>query len=119
MNIPSMLRLAKSVAKLSDHRYPMAAIIIKNGKPISVGINQIKTNPNAPRTGLHAECHAIKCSGKYDLRGSSIVVYREKRNGSVGLARPCKYCLIILRERGFKYIHYTTNEFPFFESERI
>jgi tRNA(Arg) A34 adenosine deaminase TadA len=119
MNISSMLRFAKNVAKTSEHRYPMAAVIVHNGKPISVGINQIKTHPDAPRNGLHAECHAIKCSGKYDLAGATIFVYRQKRNGEVGMARPCPDCLKILKEKGFKYMYYTTNKYPFFDGEKI
>ncbi len=89
MNIASMFRLAKNVSKLSNHRYPMGAVIVKNGNVISVGENKLKTNPNAWRTGLHCEVEAVRCSGKYDLEGSSIVVYRENKKGEIALAKPC------------------------------
>jgi deoxycytidylate deaminase len=120
MNISSMFRLAKNVSKLSKHRIQMGAVIVHNGNVISIGENQLKSHPDAWRkTGLHCEIKAIKCSGKYDLSGSTIFVYRQKRNGETGMARPCPDCLKILKEKGFKYMYYTTNEYPFFDGEKI
>ena len=119
MNMASMFRLAKNISKISNHRYKMGAVIVKNGNVISVGTNQLKTHPEAPRNGLHCEIHAIKCSGKYDLKGSSIFVYRETRKGKIAKARPCIYCMEELKKKGFKSIFYTIDEYPFFESEKI
>ena len=117
--IPSLFRLAKNVSKLSPHRVRLGAVIVKNGHPISVAHNQTKSNPHAPYCGLHAETNAIRYAGKIDLRGASIFVYRENRRNQISLARPCKHCLEELRQRGFKYMWYTTSEYPYFDCERI
>lgn len=118
-DIPSFFRLARNVSKLSDHRYKLGAVVVTNGKPIAVGHNQTKTNPCAKWVGLHAEEQAIKACGKANLSGSSIYVYRQKKNGSLAIARPCEHCMQILKDSGVKWIYYTTSEFPFWEVEKI
>ncbi len=119
MNISSMFRLAKNISKLSQHRYPMGAVIVKNGNVISVGENQLKTHTKAWRNGLHCEIKAIMCSGKYDLQGSNIFVYRENKKGEISMAKPCKDCQRILKEKGFKWMYFSVPEYPFFDCEKL
>ena len=115
-----MFRLAKNVSKLSKHKTPMGAVIVKNGNVISVGENQLKSHPEAwNNTGLHCEIRAVKCSGKYDLEGSTIVVYRENKKGEIALAKPCPDCQKFLKEKGFKWMYYSIPEYPFFDCEKI
>ena len=118
-NIPSIFRLAKNVSKNSDHRYKMGSVIVKNGKPLSVGFNQIKSNPNAPYLGLHCEQHALQNCGKENLKGCSIFVYRENRVGDPAMAKPCKNCQKILKENGFRWMYYSVDEYPFWECEKL
>jgi deoxycytidylate deaminase len=118
--IPAMFRLARNVSKMSTHqKVKMGAVIVRNGKPVSVGCNQGKSHPNAPVCGLHAEANAIRYAGKTNLRGSSIFVYRERKDGKLGMARPCEDCMKVLKENGIKWIFYTTYEFPYFDCEKI
>ncbi len=120
IKIPSIFRLAKNVSKLSSHKYQMGACIVKNGNPISVGYNQIKSHPKGWHNGLHAEIAAIKCAGKDSLKGCSIFVYRENKKTKLpALARPCDDCMEELKKLGFKWIYYSTNSFPFWDCERI
>ncbi len=117
---PSLFRLAKSVSKLSQHpRHKLGAVLVVKGKPISVGHNQYKTHPEAKYTGLHAEIQALKSSGKNVIRGSTMFVYREKKDGSLGLSKPCKDCMKELKKFGIKWICYTTEEYPYFEIIKI
>ena len=119
-DLPSIFRLAKNTSKLSPHpRHKLGAVLVVNGKPISVGHNQYKTHPEAPFVGLHAEIQAIKNSGKDRIKGSSIFVYREKKDGSIGISKPCKHCMRQLKKFGVRWIFYTIEEYPFFESIRI
>jgi deoxycytidylate deaminase len=121
MNIPRIFRLAKNVSKFSTHRRcKLGAVIVINGTPIAVGTNKSKTNPNAPFTGLHAEISAIRNTGKTELRGSIIFVYRETKRGIIAMAKPCADCQRKLKEFGIKRVFYTTDYkdgFPFFEIE--
>ena len=99
----------------------MGCCIVSSGRVISVGCNQIKTHPDAWHTGLHCEMVAIRNSAHdFNLKGSSIFVYRESRKtGLPAMARPCKYCMAELKKEGFKWIYYSTNEYPYWESEKI
>ena len=36
--------------------------------------------------------------------------YRERKDGSFGMARPCPACRIAIKNLGIKIIHYTCNE---------
>lgn len=119
-DFPTMFRLAKNVSKLSQHpKHKMGAVIVANGKPISVGHNQYKSHPEAKYSGLHAEIQALKTSGKSKIKGSSIFVYRETKHGDLALAKPCNDCTKQLVEFGIKWVFYTTDEYPYFEVIRI
>lgn len=37
-----------------------------------------------------------------------IYIYRELRDGSIAMARPCKSCFHLLKDIGIKHIYYTT-----------
>jgi deoxycytidylate deaminase len=50
-------------------------------------------------------CAIIKA--KQDLTGSSIYVYRETKNGALGLAKPCPSCREAIREAGINKVYYT------------
>lgn len=117
--VPSMFRLAKNVSKMSLHKQKMGSVIVKNGKPISVGYNQVKSNPEGWHCGLHCEQYAIKYADIDDFKGCSIYVYRERPDGNIGLARPCRYCLEELKKRGFRWMYYSTSEYPFWDCEKI
>ncbi len=115
-----LFRLAKNVSKLSQHpTHKLGAVLVVKGKPISVGHNQYKTHPEAKYTGLHAEIQALKSSGKDIIRGSTMFVYREKKDGSLGLSKPCKDCMKELKKFGIKWICYTIEEYPYFEIIKI
>ncbi len=119
-DFPSMFRLAKNVSKLSHHpRHRLGAVLVVKGKPISVGHNQYKTHPEARYSGLHAEIQALKSCGKKKIKGSSIFVYREKKDGSLGVSKPCKDCMIELEKFGIKWIFYTISEYPYFETIKV
>jgi pyrimidine deaminase RibD-like protein len=116
-------KLAKEISYQSDHRVKVGAVIV-NPKPISIASNINKTHPVhanpyvSIRGSLHAECRAvIRCNS--NLNGSTIYVYRELKNGLPGLARPCNYCLTILKEYGIRVIYYSTSTYPYWKMERI
>lgn len=97
----------------------MGAVIVYKGHPVSVGCNQTKTHPNAPYTGLHAEVQAIRASDRDSLNGSSIFVYRRRKDGRIGKARPCEHCMKELKRVGVRWIYYSIDEYPYWEVEKI
>lgn len=119
-DFPTMFRLAKNVSKLSQHpKHKLGAALVYNGKPVSVGHNRHKSHPEAKYSGLHAEIQALKSSGRSKIRGSSMFVYRETKQGCLALAKPCKDCMSKLIDFGIKWLFYTTSEYPYFEVIRI
>jgi deoxycytidylate deaminase len=117
---PSFFRLAENASKYSTHyQFHLGAVLVVNGHPISVGYNQGKSHPDGRFKGLHAEVAAMKTSGKTKIKGSSMFVYRQKRNGSVGGSHPCVDCMKRLKEFGVKLIYYSTEEYPYWEVESL
>src|SRR3990172_5162273 len=110
-------KLAKDICKYSNHRVQVGAVIC-NKKPVGMASNYKKTHPIhanpyiSIRSSVHAECRAImSCKG--NLKGSTIYVYRELKDGSPGLARPCNYCLTVMRMYGIKKMIFSINDFPY------
>lgn len=118
----SFFRVAKSVSDLSDFpRIKIGAVVVNKHRIISSGYNsyirkhpiQIKYNKerfDTPSTGcLHAEMDAlIPLINKVDLSRASLYIYRELKDGRLGLCRPCEACMKLIKELNIKKIFYTT-----------
>jgi len=111
--------LAKKVSKLSNHKHhKIGSVIVRGNKVISVGINNIKTHPRSlhPFFSLHSEMAAILLA-KQDLIGCEIYVFRQIKDGTTAIAKPCQYCEQMIKEASIKEIHYTvTNGY---KSEKV
>ena len=44
-----------------------------------------------------------------DFSRVHIYIYRELRDGTLAMARPCQACLAAIKQMGIKHIHYTTD----------
>lgn len=112
--------LAKKLSYKSDYPpHKLGAVIVKSSSIIGIGFNKTRTHPKA-RTRyktIHAEMAAVLNSGLEDLSGCSIYVYRETKDGKLGLARPCVHCIEMLKQVGIKHVYYTDVEG--FKYERI
>jgi deoxycytidylate deaminase len=121
---------AKNASTFSDFpRQSLGAVMMLGNKTLAVGWNTVKTNPvqkeyNKYRNfdtdtlnngTIHAEMMCLLKTRYYELDWSkvSIYIYRQKKDGQVALAKPCKACEKALHERGIKNIYYTTDEFPY------
>jgi tRNA(Arg) A34 adenosine deaminase TadA len=98
----------------------LAACVVKRNKIISFGHNKNKTHPlqnkftkHPEAIYLHAEIDAIKNALKRvsteDLMGSTLYVVRTKKNGSEGMAKPCKGCMQAIESFGIAEVVYTSN----------
>lgn len=126
MNPPlgyGFFRLARNVSKYSNYPIKVGAVVVKK-KPIGVGYNIKKTHPrfsnpeNSIHSCIHAEMKAImNCDLEVD--GADMYIYRELKDGSPALARPCDLCYNVLKGYGIKTIYYSTNEFPYWRKERL
>lgn len=121
------LKLAESFGR--EHtfdqglEYNLCAVIVKSGKPISVGYNNRATNQfvehyaNLARgkrdycLSTHAEMDAVlKARNSTDLRGCKIYVARLLKLGGVANSRPCPICEQVLFNYGIKRAFYTLSD---------
>lgn len=57
----------------------------------------------------HAElCAILSVRNKSRLKGATMVVFRRRKDGTLGNARPCKKCQDLLDSYGFIKFMYTT-----------
>lgn len=104
--------LARLISLRSNYHHQIGAIIVNKKEIIGLGYNKpTKTHPISkhPYQTIHAEMDAIIGIDRKKLKGADIYVYREFKDGSAALARPCKYCEALLREFGIKTMFYTTD----------
>ncbi len=116
------LNLARVISLHSDCRIRVGAVIVRHGCPVSIGNNHTASHPHRVfglSNSIHAEIDALCCVPKVNLQGSTVYVARHRKNGSPALARPCESCWLMLKERGVKWVVYTTNTFPHHVKERI
>jgi len=103
--------LAKKLSKKSDHHsYHLGAVIVKKNRILNVGFNRNRTHPKSPHKYkyLHAEIDAIIGLDFEKLKGSTIYVFRENKQGGLALARPCSSCMTAIKTSGIKNLCYTT-----------
>jgi deoxycytidylate deaminase len=93
----------------SDYKIKMGCVIVTHGKPISVGFNCQKSHPQKVSrcACVHAEVSAL-ISADTSVNGGIAYIYRERKDGSLGLARPCNNCYVSLKKAGIKKIVYST-----------
>jgi deoxycytidylate deaminase len=110
MNI-KFFDLAKKVSKLSNHKHhKIGSVLVRGNKVISMGTNHIKTHPRSthPFKSLHSEMAAILLA-KQDLKGCDMYVFRETKNGTKALSRPCQYCWELISQVAIKDVHFTVH----------
>lgn len=112
----AMIKARELSLKSLHHSARVGVVILQKKNMVAFGFNQKdKTHPYLREEGfyynqsLHAEMHAIfKMKNKDLLEGSTVIVYREDKNGNVALSRPCEVCQKLLRKYKVKKIQYTT-----------
>lgn len=120
----SFFRIARNVSRMSN--FPGAkigAVVVNKHRIISSGYNskdkchrlQVELNKkrfNEPSKGaVHAELDALlPLINKVDLSNATMYIYREYKDGTIAMCRPCKSCMSIIRRCGIKKIYYTTPE---------
>lgn len=126
--------LAEKVSKMSDYKRKakIGAVITNKSEIISVGVNKLKSHPLQKRLNklyfssrfgglydgdkiihrfnIHAELNAILNAGDKNLSGCSIYIFRKDGNGKLGMSRPCKACMALIKKCGIKKVYYTTRD---------
>jgi deoxycytidylate deaminase len=104
--------LAKKLSFKSQYHHKIAAVVVKKGRILGVGVNnpyKTHTKSTNPWRTIHAELDAILDSPKEELKGSSIYVYREHKNGNLASSKPCEHCAALIAKVGIIKVYYTDN----------
>ena len=115
-------KAAKAVSELYNFkRVKVGAVAVYGHHIISSGYNTSRTcplqkkynkyrfNEDTEHTG-HAEVMCLKSLiGNKDIDFSKVQLYvwRNLSDGTLGLARPCKSCMALIRDLGIRKIYYT------------
>jgi deoxycytidylate deaminase len=121
-NLKILEKYYKSLPKLPRGQHRLVAGIWEKNRIISLGFNQYKTHPyqkstqekiNPTKQYLHAEIHALIQAFKtpgWVPRRSTMVVYRETRDGTPALSKPCEGCATALSCAGVGTVLYIDDE---------
>lgn len=115
-------RAAKAVSELSDYPiHKLGCVVVSKHRIISSACNS-KSKCHPLQAKLDTEKYGTECPGKchaeisallplirdkIDLNGASIYVYREHKNGTLAMAKPCSSCSKIIKQLGIKKVFYT------------
>lgn len=109
MRKKDFIDVAARIAMAGNKRknYLMAALVKRTDGAIVVAENG---NTKYPDPSVHAEAKVLR---KSDIGCELYVVRVSKKDGSWCMAKPCKNCQVLIRNRGVKKVYYTTgpNEF--------
>lgn len=109
----SIISVASAMALNNNHKYAMAAVLMRGKGPVRIGINRSKSSPKNRilkiqnefvRCDLHAEVDAINV----DVKSSDVLyVFRVRRDGRLTMAKPCSDCAYKIGLAGIKKVYYT------------
>jgi deoxycytidylate deaminase len=110
-----VIRIASREARKSPfQRHKLGAVIVKGGRVLSTGYNEVRYTRELRNATLHAEEAAIlkllKAKRLADLAGAELFVSRVKPSGNTGLSRCCDRCLSLIRSVGIDTVHYTNDD---------
>ena len=116
-NIVNVLKQAINEASKSSFNHRVGAVLMKNNHALASGFNQLRHQGTIKTShwkgSLHAEVacliDALRKVPKSKIRGTTLVVVRLKRDGTLGLAFPCKDCYDLIESFGIKRVIFSTN----------
>jgi deoxycytidylate deaminase len=90
----------REASKSNHHQHQMAAVLIKGGKTVAISHNH---------DFLHAEHGCLNRAWRGGADDATMVVVRVRRNGTLGMARPCPLCTQRLVKAGVKKVIYSNS----------
>ncbi len=98
MNLSKALKEATN-ARHRQHKF--GAVLYKSGKPVVSGHNF---------GYIHAEHAVLNRAWRSDIEGSTLLVIRVRKDGSLGMARPCCLCMSRIIQAGVKKVIFSNND---------
>ena len=130
LSIKRNFQKAKAASTLSDFpNHKLGAVMMLGNKVLAVGYNITKTHPIQKKYNIergydpdvknngqiHAEMMCLINTKYLDVDWSrvSLYIYREHKDHTTAIAKPCPACEKAIRERGINQVYFTTEEIPY------
>lgn len=130
LSIKRKFQKAKAASTLSDFpTHKLGAVMMLGNKVLAVGYNITKTHPIQKKYNIergydpdvknngqiHAEMMCLINTKYLDVDWSrvSLYIYREHKDHTTAIAKPCPACEKAIRERGINQVYFTTEEIPY------
>lgn len=105
-------KTSEGVGGSSGKNFKVGAVLYNSSGILATGINSYRTSPRLIRYYLyphyHAEALAILRAGFRLCKGASLVVARIRKDGSLGLSKPCGECQKLIKLTGIRSVLYST-----------
>ncbi len=102
--------LLKALVRSEHRQYRHVTLVLKGGAVLAHGYN---------RGHRHSEVNALSHLWPNKRKGVSILNVMFRKNGEMGIARPCEGCWAYLKEQGVVKVTYYNDRKGAWESERI
>lgn len=128
MSDPHLFKIAREVSLQATYcgSARIGCIAVYRGTILAKGFNSDKTHTEQAKFNVHRfknsgnrylpdKVHAevsVLTKIKYldiDFSRLHLYIYREWKDGTVAMSRPCGACMAAIRELGIRHIHYTTD----------
>lgn len=94
--------MAVKEAKKARHKqHGHAAILLKGGRPVAVAHNH---------SHIHAEHAVITRAWRTGTEGATVMVIRLRKDGTIGMSKPCPQCMTRMVGAGIKKVIYSDND---------
>lgn len=111
MRVHWLKKIAKQEIELED-RHNLIAILVKGGKILAVGQNDMSRTHPKYFNGEYDRCVHAEYDALRQVRsaeGTDLYVFRFKKNGDMGDSEPCEHCMDYIRSRGVGRLYFHKN----------
>ncbi len=92
--------------KADKRLFTLGAVAIRQDGKWIVSHNGSSSHPVYE---AHAEARCLRKAG----RGATLIVARVRKDGTLGLAKPCRRCQALIKSKEVHAVYYSTNENTF------
>lgn len=112
---------ALAVAKQSECRYTVGALLVRGERIMAASANRWRNDPEfVPylHCSYHAETSVLKLIDPHMAKGATVVVARINKSGKACMAKPCPRCMRAMTKAGISKVIYT-NRIGIASTERL
>lgn len=111
----SFIAAASKIAKTSDNRFRVGALIVKSGRVLGGSPNITRVSPKTPpnRFSTHAEIAAMDIAS--ETNGATLYIARLNSESKYAISKPCAWCMQKIKQYEINRVVFTTD---FFSSKK-